>query len=308
LIFLGAWNAPLTPRAASTDGSTLVGEAYYASLSTVNILPATWNAGAGYLLPALPPETNHGSFFGVSADGSVAVGGIYNSARASGPAVRWTAAAGLVSLGYLGVGTSGLPRSTAYALTPDGQIAVGGSTSNVQNYWHPFRWSEASGMVDLWPQVPGSGVANAVNADGSVAVGDYHLETSRPRAFIWDSARGGRDLRQVLLVAGAGSSLDLWTLTHAYGISADGLTIVGSGIDPQGRTQAYVARLPTVGLCYANCDNSTTAPRLNVNDFICFQQHFAAEDPYANCDGSTTDPVLNAGDFVCFLSQFAGGC
>jgi hypothetical protein len=31
---------------------------------------------------------------------------------------------------------------------------------------------------------------------------------------------------------------------------------------------------------YANCDNSTSAPRLNVNDFICFQAQFAAG---ANC-------------------------
>src|SRR5690606_18578892 len=43
--------------------------------------------------------------------------------------------------------------------------------------------------------------------------------------------------------------------------------------------------------CYANCDGSTTAPVLNVNDFICFQAAFAAGDPYANCDGSTQAPV-----------------
>ena len=31
--------------------------------------------------------------------------------------------------------------------------------------------------------------------------------------------------------------------------------------------------------CYANCDNSTTPPILNVNDFICFQAAFAAGCP-----------------------------
>jgi len=60
--------------------------------------------------------------------------------------------------------------------------------------------------------------------------------------------------------------------------------------------------------CYANCDQSTTAPVLNVNDFICFQAAFAAGDPYANCDGSTQVPVLNVNDFICFQSQFAAGC
>src|SRR5262249_26334539 len=50
--------------------------------------------------------------------------------------------------------------------------------------------------------------------------------------------------------------------------------------------------------CYANCDQSTTQPFLNVNDFICFQNRFASGDPYANCDQSTTPPVLNVNDFV----------
>jgi hypothetical protein len=61
-------------------------------------------------------------------------------------------------------------------------------------------------------------------------------------------------------------------------------------------------------LCYANCDCSTGAPVLNVNDFICFQQKYAAGDGYANCDGSTTAPVLNVNDFICFQSKFAAGC
>jgi outer membrane protein assembly factor BamB len=60
--------------------------------------------------------------------------------------------------------------------------------------------------------------------------------------------------------------------------------------------------------CYANCDGSTTAPILNVNDLVCFQSRFAAGDPWANCDGSTAPPTLNVNDFVCFLSRFAGGC
>ncbi|MBL9031675.1 MAG: choice-of-anchor B family protein [Phycisphaerae bacterium] len=60
--------------------------------------------------------------------------------------------------------------------------------------------------------------------------------------------------------------------------------------------------------CYANCDGSTTLPVLNVNDFVCFQNKFAAGDLYANCDGSVTPPVLNVNDFVCYLNAFAAGC
>jgi hypothetical protein len=60
--------------------------------------------------------------------------------------------------------------------------------------------------------------------------------------------------------------------------------------------------------CYANCDGSTVAPVLNVGDFTCFLQRFAAGESYANCDASTVAPVLNVGDFTCFLQRFAAGC
>jgi hypothetical protein len=70
-------------------------------------------------------------------------------------------------------------------------------------------------------------------------------------------------------------------------------------------------------VCYANCDGSTTAPILNVEDFTCFINEFAAATQlpheqqlthYANCDQSTTAPVLNVEDFTCFINQFAQGC
>jgi hypothetical protein len=69
--------------------------------------------------------------------------------------------------------------------------------------------------------------------------------------------------------------------------------------------------------CFANCDGSTAAPVLNVEDFICFINEFSGGmalpheqqvDHYANCDGSTVAPVLNVDDFICFINAFAAGC
>jgi len=60
--------------------------------------------------------------------------------------------------------------------------------------------------------------------------------------------------------------------------------------------------------CYANCDNSTQPPILNVADFSCFLSKYASGDPYANCDNSTQAPVLNVQDFSCFLTKYAAGC
>ena len=60
--------------------------------------------------------------------------------------------------------------------------------------------------------------------------------------------------------------------------------------------------------CYANCDNSSNPPVLNINDYTCFLNRYAGGDSYANCDHSTTPPVLNVNDFTCFLNTYAAGC
>jgi hypothetical protein len=75
-----------------------------------------------------------------------------------------------------------------------------------------------------------------------------------------------------------------------------------------GAAVSRVARLPLCSACYANCDASTAAPVLNVSDFSCFLQRFAAADPWANCDQSTATPALNIADFTCFLQRYAEGC
>jgi hypothetical protein len=77
--------------------------------------------------------------------------------------------------------------------------------------------------------------------------------------------------------------------------------------NPPARSYLDGIKVYPVG-CYANCDNSTSPPILNVNDFTCFLNRFAAGDTYANCDGSTTPPVLNVLDFTCFLNRFSAGC
>jgi hypothetical protein len=75
---------------------------------------------------------------------------------------------------------------------------------------------------------------------------------------------------------------------------------------PGARYAVITNTLP--GQCYANCDGSSNSPVLNVNDFSCFLNRYAAGDPWANCDGSTIPPILNVNDFSCFLNKYASGC
>jgi len=86
------------------------------------------------------------------------------------------------------------------------------------------------------------------------------------------------------------------------------LGIVDDG-DPISTSRLYSFELANIPApCYANCDESTAPPILNVSDFICFQSAFAAGSTDANCDGSTIPPTLNISDFICFSSAFAAGC
>jgi glucose/arabinose dehydrogenase len=80
--------------------------------------------------------------------------------------------------------------------------------------------------------------------------------------------------------------------------------MVGSTGGPSG-TSGQVLKLVA---CFANCDGSTAPPALNVADFTCFLNNFAAGKASANCDLSTTAPILNVADFTCFLNRFAAGC
>ena len=57
--------------------------------------------------------------------------------------------------------------------------------------------------------------------------------------------------------------------------------------------------------CYADCDLSEGPTRLNVNDFVCFINKYAALDPYANCN---VDAAIDIADFSCFMTKFAQGC
>jgi hypothetical protein len=84
-----------------------------------------------------------------------------------------------------------------------------------------------------------------------------------------------------------------------------------------GSLERFRLALGGAPVCYANCDGSTTAPILNVEDFTCFINEFASGQAlpysqqvthYANCDQSTTAPVLNVEDFTCFINKFAQGC
>jgi probable HAF family extracellular repeat protein len=227
--------------AVSGDGSVVVGQSegptsngsfrYQAFRWT----PARGMVGLGFLSPGATTSVAAD----VSADGSVVVGSSEYSKPGSNPyhAYRWTQGGGMVSLGDLLGGTD---TSFAAAVSSDGNVVVGNSRS--QSGREAFRWTQGGGMVGLGDLPGGNFESFALDvSDNGVIVG-VGSATSTARdyeAFIWDEAHGMRRLQTVLTDAG----LDLtgWKLTDVAGISADGTTIAGTGLNPAGRAEAWVA-------------------------------------------------------------------
>ena len=96
------------------------------------------------------------------------------------------------------------------------------------------------------PGSVGSGEALSVSADGSVVVG-FGTTSGGEEAFIWDEVHGMRSVEEVLSGLGLGPDLSGWSLERATGLSADGLTLAGTGIDPNGIEKGWIATVPEPG-------------------------------------------------------------
>ncbi len=287
-------------RAVSADGSVLVGTSF---LNPSQSLGYRWTQVGGMTSIGVLTGYAQSNATGVSGDGFVTVGTSYNYIAGGGypeQAYRHVQGVGMVGLGFL----PGRNASAATTMSADGTTVIGGSYTVGIPGSDPFVWNIASGMQFLGA-LPGYSSCQAlgISGDGSIVVGFCSGAASTP--FIWTPAAGMRSL-STALVSEFGLNLNGWQLTSAYAISPDGKAIVGTAAHPTGPFGVYLVTLPTP--CYSNCDASTMAPILNVNDFQCFLNKFAASDSFANCDHSTTAPTLNVNDFQCFLNAYAAGC
>jgi len=289
---LGARYRGTNATAVSADGSVVVG--------TSSSQAFRWSAGGGMVAIPFLSGGLYSYGFGVSGDGGTVVGQSWNSAG-RGEAFYWTSAAGSVGLGTLDHHANVVAESSANAISTDGQVIVGMSTSDAYPDSHEaFRWKAGtmtglgtlngtgsgtysaanavnadgsvivgqsssntvinpifgtSGEAFRWTQggMVGLGALNpddfessalAVNADGSVVVGYSIDQNFTSHAFRWKADTG---MKSVLsLLAAAGVNVTGWSLEQANGVSADGNVIVGSGTDPDGNGQAWIARFSPV--------------------------------------------------------------
>ena len=160
-------------------------------------------------------------------------------------------------------------------------------------------WCENTGWISLGSGTPANGISysNASGADAGVNI----APTGALSGFAW-----GENVGWVNFSGGAmalpAQPARFDTTAERFRGYAWGENIGWINLD------AVTAGEFPKRACYANCDGSTGSPALNIADFGCFLNKFAAGDPYANCDRSAVVPVLTVADFGCFLNKFAAGC
>jgi uncharacterized membrane protein len=129
-----------------------------------------WTADTGWIFHPNdgPPSFVEVNLYGLSADGSTAVGRIDPPGAPPGEALRWTFAGGFEELGLL----PGQAAATAYDVSADRSVIVGVSGSQL------FRWTSEAGMIaivdlpaghDSWSIPIVSNDGQAVIAPGSLA-------------------------------------------------------------------------------------------------------------------------------------------
>jgi uncharacterized membrane protein len=223
--------------AVSANGNVVVGS----DLAANSGLPSQgfeWSQATGLvgfsgsLVVGAPPQNLANA---VSGDGSVVVGSapqtIAGQLIQSSPAM-WTNSVTPATLSGVG--------GEALGVSNNGSFIVGADI-NSADVWSGFLWNPASASVVTL----GAGYPVGVSNDGSIMVGStFQSPSSAGEALVWLGSTTPQSLQTVLTDEyGLGSALTGWTLNAATAITADGNTIVGDGIDPQGGQEGWIVQL-----------------------------------------------------------------
>lgn len=135
---------------------------------------------------------------------------------------------------WLGDLPGGAYESHAEDVSADGQIVVGFSTTD--SGLEAFKWTRQTGMVKLGVAGSEFNTAKGISADGSTIVGGVP-------AYWWRVDTGRLGLKDMLYHR-FGIDLLSWQLNEAVDVSSDGRTILGRGVNPDGKDEAWVVNLP----------------------------------------------------------------
>ncbi len=275
-------------------------------------------AGPDSLIEELPNFVADAGFTkssaeGVSSDGSLVAGSALNVVGVDSAinAVRWDA---------LGIATlSGLlpeNRHDAFGISSNGTW-ISGTLLNGS----PFVWSQVGGPITVnKPPATDWCWGYDVSNDGQLVVGACFSGDSPGTpitGFVWTPQAGTRTAAAYATDVGANAAG--WQLLSVEAVSADGRTIVGWGINPSGRREAWALRTTDgAPACPADLDNGTGTGTpdggVDISDLLYFLAAFESGSLAADLDNDgdpTTgnpDGGVDINDLLFFLARFEGGC
>lgn len=221
------------------DGSLGVGLLYLATLCKANA--GTWDLtnGGATLLPALFGETTYSRANAVNADGSVIVGW-QDQLDGQRTAAKW-----VNGVEELILTPSGGFNGEAQAVSADGNTIVGGGYDFGSSAW---IWRPKQGVQPLGmnatseqagaPAAPAAYIATDVSDDGKIAVGNVRAGFTN-RACLWRRGKNQTFFLDNFIKAHGAVVPEGWSLYSASVISADGKTIYGWGINPDGFVEVF---------------------------------------------------------------------
>lgn len=237
----------VSPLGISFSGDVIVGEGY-GETETANFENSSgifvWRQDEGRVSIGKPDWTNGriADARDVSADGSVIVGRVRREGADPAESYVWSQGEGFAPIA---IPYEPIISTRARAVSEDGRIVVGDVEKLVDGRvpYAAFWWSAATGAVEVGGvrSENEASTLHDVSADGTTAVGQA-FEYGDPAAFatIWDPLHGPRSLLELLQADAATSdAVAGWQLVRANGVSDDGRTIVGEGINPDGATEAF---------------------------------------------------------------------
>ncbi len=265
-----------TALAISADGRSVTGFS-----GRVNAgVPFLWTAGSGFIgLNPLPESETVGNATGLSSNGDRIVGWALGPNRGAN-AVVWDGGGEPFQIAPDTI------ASYAAGLTPDGAVVVGNSFIDSQSEPFRWESTTGPVLLGDAPRGTGRTIANAISADGRRICGVTHLDSGQEAACCWSAADGWRILpgrpgtnSTATAVSGDGTvvvgavdgeaaiwirdelffvverlrrfGIDLpaneWQVWTANAITADGQTLVGSAVAPDGLETAWIATLPRSG-------------------------------------------------------------
>lgn len=276
----------------SHDGAVAVGyvSSWDNSQSTGRAM--RWTASEGLqFIPGLDAPGEHNQAVAVSADGSVVMGTASTDDGRYEP-FRWSETGGMERMGILPSFQSHWVQSG----TPDARVMVGfGYLPNAQYDIQPFRWTSTNGLelLSTLSDAPW-GRAYSVSADGSRIVGELGN-----RAAIWLGSHHSLRLSDYMTQLGITGFAD-WQLWAAYGISADGHTIVGNGTNPQGETEGFIVTLPPH--CPGDADRDGAVSFADISAILTHWQGFGPQGD------ANDDFIVDFNDITETLTNWRGEC